>query len=191
MPSFNIHLAVAKRYLEKNPGIIWNKQDFYDGNIAPDLTDDKLATHYSLPRVEGDLPSHINSKVGIASVYKLPIDTDFEKGIFLHLLTDYVFYNFYFDKTFIKNYPADKFTIDMYASYNATNPSLVEKYNISYDDTSNGALLHSYIVKLQSSRPTIADGDNLLTDFDKLCGFIEFMSGLDLKKVRKTQRIVS
>jgi hypothetical protein len=183
-------LAIAKRYLEKNPSLIKDEQAFYDGNIAPDLSSSKNTTHYSLPRIEGNLLSHMKNKVGIASVYRLPIDTDFEKGVFLHLLTDYVFYNFYFDKTAFKNYPPNKFTIDLYASYNYTNPALAEKYKISYESTSNGALLHSYITKLQISCPTIESGENLLTDFDKLCGFIEFMSGLNLEKVRKTQNIV-
>ena len=191
MPSYNIHLAIAKRYVEKNPGAIKSEQDFYDGSIAPDLDPDKKASHFSLPRTEGDLPSHINSKVGLTSVWQLPIGTDFEKGIFLHLLSDYVFYNHYFDKVMLKNYPPEEFTTNMYASYNFTNPWIENKYKVSYTQLSNGALLQRYILKLQNARPTIAQGKNLLADLSKLSGFIEFMSGFNLQKVRETQRIVS
>ena len=45
MPSFNIHLAVAIKYCEKN--VIKNKDDFFEGSIAPDLVKDKSITHYT------------------------------------------------------------------------------------------------------------------------------------------------
>lgn len=54
MPSFNIHLAVAKRYLDKHNDIK-NTLDFYKGSIAPDLTNDKYKTHYTVPRSDSDV----------------------------------------------------------------------------------------------------------------------------------------
>jgi hypothetical protein len=108
----------------------------------------------------------------------------------LHLLTDYVFYKFYFNKYELKKIPHDIFTANLYASYNYTNKWLSEKYNISYDCTSNGALMQSYIAKLQFSRPEIGKGINILTDLDKLTSFIEYVSGLDLEEIRNIQQIV-
>ena len=45
MPSFNIHLAVAVKYSEKNK--IENKEEFFRGSIDPDLVKDKSLTHYT------------------------------------------------------------------------------------------------------------------------------------------------
>ncbi len=56
MPSFNIHLAVAKRYIEKHNDIK-NTLDLYKGSIAPDLTNNKNNTHYTAPRKDNDTMS--------------------------------------------------------------------------------------------------------------------------------------
>ena len=46
MASFNIHLAVGIRYLEKTKSIK-NKREFFKGIIEPDLVKDKKISHYT------------------------------------------------------------------------------------------------------------------------------------------------
>ena len=48
------------------------------------------------------------------------IKTSFNRGYFLHLLTDYLFYNHY----------VDTMTKDMYNDYDVLNDRLVEKYDV-------------------------------------------------------------
>ena len=46
MASFNIHLAVGKRYIEKTKAIK-DEKEFYKGIIEPDLVSDKAVSHYT------------------------------------------------------------------------------------------------------------------------------------------------
>jgi len=53
MPGFTIHIAVAKRYIEKHKSEIKSEEEFIKGAIAPDMNEkmdeiaqDKSKTHY-------------------------------------------------------------------------------------------------------------------------------------------------
>ena len=109
MPGFVIHLSIANKYLKMNK--IEDKDDFYNGVIAPDLTDDKSTTHYGSGSSETNLREYLN---------KNEINTSFEKGYFSHLITDYLFYNRYL-KAFSK---------DIYNDYDILNKYLIEKYHV-------------------------------------------------------------
>lgn len=58
MASFNIHLAVGKRYIEKNKQIK-NKKEFYKGIIDPDLVEDKKISHYTGERNKKDVLDYL------------------------------------------------------------------------------------------------------------------------------------
>lgn len=110
MPGYVIHLAVAQEYLRKN-----NKKktdDFMLGSVEPDFTTDKSKTHY------GKSPAYTNLKKYLESN---KIDNDFNQGYFLHLVTDYLFYNYYLDEI---RKP------QIYEDYDMTNKFLIEKYKI-------------------------------------------------------------
>ena len=114
MPGFIVHIAIAQEYLRKH-----NKkfsQDFILGSIEPDFTDDKSKTHY------GKSPAYTNLKNYLENN---KINTDFDKGFFLHLITDYLFYNHYLNE-FEKP--------QIYYDYDFTNKTLIEKYNIIVPD---------------------------------------------------------
>lgn len=111
MPGFIVHLAIAQEYLKKH-----NKnysQDFILGSIEPDFTTIKFETHY------GKSPAYTNLKEYLKSNN---INTDFNKGFFLHLVTDYLFYNYYLDEI---RKP------QIYDDYDITNKPLIEKYKIT------------------------------------------------------------
>lgn len=110
MPGYVIHLAIAQEYLRKH-----NKkksEDFILGSIEPDFTTDKTKTHY------GKSPAYTNLKEYLENN---KIDDDFKQGYFLHLVTDYLFYNYYLNEI---RKP------QIYEDYDVTNKTLIEKYKI-------------------------------------------------------------
>ena len=110
MAGYVIHLAIAQEYLKKN-NIDYNI-DFIRGAIQPDLTNDKTKTHY------GKSPAYTNLKEFLLNNN---LCTNLNKGIFLHLITDYLFYNYYLE-FFSKEY--------IYDDYDISNKSIIDKYNV-------------------------------------------------------------
>ena len=114
MPGFIIHLATANEYIRKYPKDIKNKNDFLEGSIAPDLTtkEGKKETHYGQSSAEVELRKYLMSN---------SVESDYDKGYFLHLVTDYLFYNYYLNEI---RKP------QIYEDYDVTNKTLIEKYKI-------------------------------------------------------------
>lgn len=110
MPGYIIHIATAQEYLRKHNREF--SEEFIEGTIAPDFTNDKSKTHY------GKSPAYTNLNDFLQNN---SIDTDFNKGYFLHLITDYLFYNKYLTKI---SKP------QIYDDYDFTNKDVIEKYNI-------------------------------------------------------------
>ena len=69
MPSFDIHLAIARNYV-KNHKEITNVQDFIKGSIAPDLVPDKRISHYTKEQDKNDLAKSLHNKVAIDEFLK-------------------------------------------------------------------------------------------------------------------------
>lgn len=191
MPSFYIHLAVAIKYSQKHN--IENKEDFFMGSIAPDLVKDKSISHYTGVRNKENLPEFLYRKVRLDEFLKNEkIDSDYKRAMFLHLVTDFVFFNKLLDKEYIENTVYDDFMQDLYYSYNVTNDYLENKYNIhslNLDEIMNNN------IKNTLSRMNIDNtfGKNILPE-DKLENFIEEMSNLDLdmyiKKIKSEKKNV-
>ena len=110
MPSYVIHLATAQEYLRKHNREF--SQEFMNGSIEPDFTTDKSKTHY------GKSPAYTNLKKYLESN---KIDTDFKQGYFLHLVTDYLFYNYYLDE--LKK-------PEIFDDYDIISKPIIEKYNV-------------------------------------------------------------
>jgi len=112
MPGYVIHLAVAEEYLRKHNSKKENYDEFIEGVILPDNTDDKLKTHY------GKGSSNTN-------LYKFLLSNELNnsrnRGHFLHLLTDYLFYNQYIEY----------FSNDIYNDYDILNPKLIDMYKVT------------------------------------------------------------
>lgn len=84
MAGYVIHLAVGEEYIRKHPNEINNYEEFIEGVIYPDSVTDKSLTHY------GPTSSQVNLKRFFEDK---DINTDFNKGYCIHLITDYLFYN--------------------------------------------------------------------------------------------------
>ena len=120
MASSAIHLAVAKKYYERNN--ISDYDNFIAGSLYPDAADDKDQAHYTDSNRGTNNVSYLQSKVNLYSFLKGRKElNDFELGWFLHLVTDYLFYNKYLDKI-------EKPQI--YYDYDYTNEDIVNKYSL-------------------------------------------------------------
>lgn len=112
MPGYVIHLAIAEEYLKKHENKPEKYDEFVEGVIFPDSVKDKSETHYGI-------------KSSVSNLYEFlkenKIDTSFKRGYFLHLLTDYLFYNRY----------VDRMSKDMYNDYDILNGILIEKYDVN------------------------------------------------------------
>lgn len=111
MPGYVIHLSVAEEYLRKHTNKKEKYSEFIEGVIYPDSVIDKSETHYG-------------KTSSLSNVYEFlkenKIDNSFNRGYFLHLLTDYLFYNRYIDHT----------SKDIYNDYDILNKRLIENYNV-------------------------------------------------------------
>ena len=133
MASSAIHLAVAKKYFQKNN--ILNYEKFIAGSLYPDASDNKDQTHYTDSNRGNDNISHVRSKVNLYSFLKERKELDdFELGWFLHLVTDYLFFEECFSAQYLLENSYKKFCEDLYFAYNCLSSYISDKYNITKDD---------------------------------------------------------
>lgn len=191
MPSFNIHLAVAVKYKEKND--IKNKEDFYRGSIDPDLVKDKSISHYTGMRDERFLRQYVFEKVRLNEFLKEnKVETDYEKGVFLHLATDFIFYQEFLSDEYLASVDYNKMIQDLYYSYRISNPYLEEKYDIhslNLDEVMNQNIKQTLTrMKVDNTK-----GNNLLPE-NKMDNFINKMANLDIEsyieKIKKENKNV-
>jgi len=102
---------------------------------------------------------------------------------FLHLITDYLFFNDFIEKDYILNINYDEFCKDLYYSYDLVDDYLLEKYNINYSSSIEQITLS--IDKNRKEKKINRDqtGKNIL-DFLMLDRFIEKVSNVDLEKYK-------
>lgn len=111
MPGYVIHLSVAEEYLKKHKDVKEDYNQFIEGVIFPDSVKDKSLTHYGEKSSKSNLVEFLKEN---------KLDNSFRRGYFLHLLTDYLFYNKYIDTM----------SNDMYNDYDLLNNMLIKKYNV-------------------------------------------------------------
>lgn len=182
MASFNILFAVGQRYIDKNH--IKNIDVFMQGILDPDLAEDKKKSHYTKKRINDTLLTHLQTKVSLYDFLKEnSMETDYKKGIFLHLITDYLFFNDFFDLEYIKNVDYENFCKDLYFSYDLTNSYLQKKYNINTDKFKNE--INNNIKKdNQEKQIKINEKRNNILDTSKLNSFIEKVSDINLEEYK-------
>lgn len=129
MACATIHIAIAKKYFEKHPEI--NYEDLIAGSIYPDAADNNDESHYTEEDRGNDNLSHIRSKVNL---YRFLLEhnnlNDFELGWFLHLVTDYLFFEECFTEEYLLNNSYEKFCKDLYYAYEHLNLYLSREYHI-------------------------------------------------------------
>ena len=172
MAGFAIHLAVGEQYIKKHKDEIKNEKEFIKGIVAPDLNEkmtdiekNKSKSHY------GEWKKY-NSTTNIEQFLidkEVNIREDYWKGYFLHLLTDYYFYNIDFLK---ESKEIEKAEDSFYYDYDCLNQNLIEKYKI------NNRINQVLIVKKYMN---MILGNPEYLDINKVIGFIEKLSDFDIE----------
>ena len=150
MPGYIIHLAIAEEYLRKH-GNIEEKENFIEGVIYPDSVKDKSETHYGAKSCYSNLFEFLKDR---------KIDNSFDRGYFLHLLTDYLFYNRYIDHT----------SKDIYNDYDILNKKLIEKYNIDVPEKIKNKMYFK-------------EGDLLILTYEIVNRLIKDISEMDIDEI--------
>lgn len=186
MASFKIHLAIAKKYIEKHNNIT-NEKDFYLGSIAPDLPSDKAPLHFTTFTGTEDLIRSLLEKVDINKACQNIIpDTDYNKGILLHLITDYMFYTKFFDMDYVKSVSYSDYHRDLYYSYDITDEYIKNKYNLDlpFVDEVTNKKLSTFKKKTKYDSNTAKD----IIPINKLEKFIEDISSIDLEDFKNKNK---
>ena len=171
MPGYVIHLSVANRYIEKHPEEIKDHNKFIEGVISPDGVTDKSITHY------GPKSSKVNLKLFLESN---EINDDFNKRYFLHLVTDYLFYNRFLDY----------FSKDIYNDYDILNKTLEEKYNVKIPEEVKNKVFYktgeTKILNLESVIEFIEKTSEYKLEYIKQRVMENDINWLQLKDLRKS-----
>ena len=153
MAGYVIHLAVAEAYKDKHINDIKNDEDFIKGVIFPDSVSDKSLTHY------GEKSSKVNLKEFLR---EHEIDNAYNKGYFLHLVTDYIFYNKFLDC----------FSKDIYNDYDILNEILQKKFNVTIPESVKDKVFYK-------------KGETKILEEEKVVKFIEEVSDYKLSEIRE------
>ncbi|MCM1052525.1 MAG: hypothetical protein NC483_00920 [Ruminococcus sp.] len=133
MACATIHLAIAKKYLENHKELDYDK--FIAGTLYPDSVVDNDKSHYTDKNRGEDNVSHVRGKVNLwAFLNEHKNLDDFEFGWFLHLITDYLFFEECFTTKYLLEHSYEEFCKDLYFAYNCLNLYLSEKYTITDED---------------------------------------------------------
>lgn len=136
MACATIHLAIAKKYLKNHTG--HNYEKLISGTLYPDAAQNKDITHYTNKNRGSDNISHVRSKVNLyAFLGEHKVLDDFELGWFLHLVTDYLFFEECFTTKYLEENSYETFCKDLYFAYSCLNSYLSEKYAITENDYKN------------------------------------------------------
>ena len=131
MPGLTIHYVVALQSAKKNN--IKNMQEYVDGSFYPDFYQ-KQQSHYTDITKTKNRIDELIYKVDLLPIpQNHNIITDHEKGLFLHLLTDYLFYH----ELCVKKYKKDNNFMQclnaLGQEYTRMNKALFDIYNFGND----------------------------------------------------------
>ena len=160
-------------YIEQmtHPEEIKDHNKFIEGVIPPDGVTDKSITHY------GPKSSKVNLKLFLESN---EINDDFNKGYFLHLVTDYLFYNRFLDY----------FSKDIYNDYDILNKTLEEKYNVKIPEEVKNKVFYktgeTKILNLESVIEFIEKTSEYKLEYIKQRVMENDINWLQLKDLRKS-----
>lgn len=181
MAGFNIHLAIGKSYIDNYH--INDINSFYNGIVAPDLSSNKVISHYTSCTDKSNLEYYLSKRVELYDyLINNTINSDYDKGVFIHLLTDYLFYNYLFNKKYIRNIDINIFNNDLYHSYDNTDKYLEIKYNLK--ELNIYAELNNYKNSAKKKKNTKYENGKDILPLDKLEKFIYDTSHIDIEKYK-------
>ena len=184
MPCLAIHLAVAKKYLEKHKEE--NKEDFILGTIAPDVNMENInnyingvdasknSHHFGTNYETTSVIEYMKRKVDFSKFFaQNDINTSFLRAYFLHLLCDYYFFGEYIkDEKFAGLSFQDAVKIG-FNDYNLITPKLIKEYELEIPE------------QIKDIVSGVGIGEIKLLDETTVDSFINEMSNLDLQKEKE------
>lgn len=189
MPSFHIHLAISNKFAEKN--VIADRAAFFRGTMDPDMVGDKAISHYTLSDDHSNLCRYLKQKVCLREYLRRNnIDSDYQKAVFLHLVTDYLFFTRFFDQEYIQKISYQDFVRDLYYSYNATNDYLIKKYNLNFGEYEKKIAENIEFYRSKRKVDGAEQRTNILP-YDRLDTFIEKISAIDLQEYKDSVELMS
>ena len=114
------------------------------------------------------------------------VKTDYEKGVFLHLLTDKIFFNEFFPKEYLEKENYVQFCKNLYTSYEMTNPYIAKKYNIKFSKELLEKIKQNIEDNSKKKHIEGKEGHNIIP-IDKLEEFIEQMSDISIEDYLKRE----
>jgi hypothetical protein len=135
VPTIYTHLAIAKRYMERNA--VQNAGDVYDGSVMPDIEKDKEKSHYGGSRTEsGDIVQRNAEKIGLKKFLEQNSDdNDLNNGMFLHLYADWVYYNEMLPKEKIRKMTWQEYTRDLVFTFGFYDKVVATRYDLNFECT--------------------------------------------------------
>lgn len=119
MPNMSAHMAVAKRVSEL---LNIDSEDFYKGNLLPDLYKDKIKSHYKIQGKIYLIPDieYVKKKLNFKDKMNL--------GVFTHLLLD----KYYLEEYLPNRYKENVFEKSkvLYKDYDILNKDIVKHFNL-------------------------------------------------------------
>jgi len=162
LPSYTIHIAIAKEFLRKNKG--YNEDEFLKGTIAPDLVEDKSRTHFAKDSAESNWGKFLKFH---------SLDEGYYSGWFLHLITDRLFFEEYLDDWENRE---DANCKKLYEDYYAINKNIIEKYNAPIVEE-----VKEYMTYHEEGKLNYINKNSLYE-------FIDEISNIDLKEYEQRAR---
>lgn len=133
MASAAMHVAIAKKYLEQHNNL--NYEEVIRGTSYPDAETNSIELHYPKSYIIGKSAISVYNKVYLPTfLEEHETLNDFEIGWFLHLVTDYLFFQECFTSDYLKNKSTEKFCKELYHAYDCLDFYLFTKYHITIDD---------------------------------------------------------
>ena len=167
MASLYMHLFVAQEYLKKNS----NKEkenEFIEGSIAPDLVDDKPKSHYGPITAKPNLRAFLKNN---------NVNNSYYRGYFLHLLTDYLFYNYLIDiDKVVEQIGVEEWKRKLYKDYNGISSKIANRINIETPEQ-----LKKYVVSEEEATELFREQDL----FDFLVNIARINIDEMVKKIQK------
>jgi hypothetical protein len=168
MPGVVIHLAVAKEYLKKQS--LTDKMRLFEGSLAPDDAENPATTHHSSLDFHNDALSFLNGKINIyETLSNFDLNTDYGRGYFLHLITDYEYYNLVKRQRDYSCMPYRELKDSLHHDYNVTTSHFKEKYDI---------VLPDYLKRFDSE----LEGDPVALSLEQYDDFVKRMGEINLEE---------
>lgn len=133
MPCLLVHYAIAKEYLDKHREEDY--EEFMRGSFYPDICDNRLESHFSTSSIEDGMKLYLKNKVNLTNfLSKYSLDNSFNRGYYLHLIADRIFYLKYSDIKILDEKESKEISRELIHDYNVITTSLLNKYDFKASD---------------------------------------------------------